>query len=91
MTKKFSPDTFPAGSGKQINTVGARSFNIRDRALREPFVDRYPRRTAVDGKEHPGCVAGEYRAASKGKSSDAATARTFPGWSIKVPAFAKIR
>ena len=91
MIKEFSPDTFPAGTGKQIITVGARSFNIRDRALRESFTDRDPRRTAVRRKEHPLFIASEYRAASKRVSEYAATKRAVPRWSTKVPALSKVR
>jgi len=43
----------PEGTGKQIVTISARSFDIRDRALRKSLVDRNPRCAAVGGKEHP--------------------------------------
>ena len=38
------------GTGKQIVTISARSFDIRDRALRKSFIDRNPRCTAVRWK-----------------------------------------
>jgi hypothetical protein len=45
--KKFSPDALPPSTGKQINIIRARRFNIRDWAPRKSFIDWDPRRTAI--------------------------------------------